>query len=220
MGAPSSPSEPPRAARQARSRRTAERIVAAALARLERQTFEQMTVADIAREAGISVGGFYARFASKEALLEHLNVELFGAILAEAGERLSDAHLARTGARGVVEAYVAMAVEGFRRHRRVLQQVALRSRSSGDEGFRARVQATNRALHDRLRQLLRERAHEIHHPDPARAVDVALTAVSGAMREVVLFDEVREGFAPLDDASLVAELVDLFCAYLRIEDER
>ena len=50
-------------------------------------------------------------------------------------------------------------------------------------------------------------------PDP---IDIALTAVSGAMREYVLFADQRPQFDPVEDEHLAAELTDLFCNYLRI----
>ena len=110
----------------------------------------------------------------------------------------------------------AEAVRSFRKHRRVLQQVSLRSRTSQDSSFRERVLALNVELHDLLRGALRRKAGEIGHPDPERAMDLALTAVSGAMREYVLFDEYRPQFEPIEDGRLIEELVDLFCSYLRI----
>ena len=48
-------------------------------------------------------------------------------------------------------------------------------------------------------------------------MDVALTAVSGAMREYVLFQEYRPQFEPLADERLIAELVEMFCLYLGIQ---
>ena len=60
-------------AKQDRSRQTAERIVAAALDLLGDRSFDQMKVTEIAARAGISVGGFYARFSSKDAVIDYLN---------------------------------------------------------------------------------------------------------------------------------------------------
>jgi AcrR family transcriptional regulator len=212
------PDPTPRAL-QDRSRRTAERILTAALELLAERSFEQMAVSEIAAKAGISVGGFYARFAGKEALLESLHVGLFEGLVAQARERLSPQGGARAGAREVVRRYLGFAVASFRRHRAVLRQVALRSRSSRDPAFRERVRAMNRLLHDLLRARLEERLAECAHPEPRLAIDVALNAVSGAMREHVLFQEPADGFTPLDDERLVTELTDLFTAYLRVRDD-
>ena len=214
--APSAPLQP----LQERSRRTAERITAAALALLERKSFAEMTVAEIARKAGVSVGGFYARFPSKQALLQYFDATIVEGILASAERELDSRRLAGTSARGVVTTYIRLAVQKFRRHRPVLQQVALRSRTSTDPHFRERVHAANAFLHGRFRALLEERRGEIRHPDPRTAIDLGLTFVSAAMREYVLFAEFRPDFAALSDARLVRELSDAFCAYLGIAERR
>ncbi len=204
-------------ARQERSRRSAERIVAAALELLATKNFEEMSVSEIAGRAGMSVGGFYARFADKSALLHHLDASVIERILSHAREILSPEATCGLGARAVIERYVNMAVRAFRKNKRVLQQVSLRSRTSVDPAVRARIRDANRTLHDLLRQRIYERRAEIGHASPRLAIDVALTAVSGAMREYVLFQEHRPHFRPVTDSRLIVELCDMFCVYLRIE---
>ncbi len=211
------PLERPIPARQARSRRTAERIVAAAVDLLGEKSFEEMSVADIARKAGVSIGGFYARFPGKQALLDYLQGTVFDSILESARELFSPAATEGIGARDVIERYMAMATEGFRRHRLVLQQISLRSRTSTDADFRQRVLRMNIELHDLFRARLRERLNEMGNTDPLPAIDVALTATSAVMREYVLFSDLRPQYEPIADARLVGELTDLFCTYLRIE---
>jgi AcrR family transcriptional regulator len=205
---------------QDRSRRTAERITAAALALLEKKSFAEMSVTEIARKAGVSVGGFYARFPSKQALLQYFDATVIEGVLARAEVELDPARLADAGARTVVTTYVRLAVRMFRRHRPVLQQVALRSRTSTDPAFRERIRAANARLHGRFRALLLARRAELGHPDPELALDLGLTFVSATMREYVLFAEFRPDFAHLDDARLVRELVDAFCLYLGISSGR
>ena len=51
------------------------KILEATLALLEDRHFEAMTIADIAKLAGMAVGNFYKRFKNKEALLPHLYAE-------------------------------------------------------------------------------------------------------------------------------------------------
>ena len=60
------------AVRQGRSRITAERFVEAALDLLQTRTFEELSVADLARRAERSVGAFYQRFGSKDDFLASL----------------------------------------------------------------------------------------------------------------------------------------------------
>jgi len=212
--------EPPTPAphyRQERSRRTTERIVASALELLSAKRIEEISVADIARGARISVGGFYARFESKDALFCHLDENVLEGIVDHARGLFSPEATRGLGAREVVARYVTMAVEGFRKHRAILRQVALRSRTSKDASFRARILALNIELHDMFRARLAERFDEIGHRDPPLAVDLALTAVSAAMREYVLFGDLRPQFAPVEDERLAEELTEMFRAYLRIE---
>ncbi len=209
----------PLAPKQARSRQTAERITAAALALLERTSFAELSVAEIARRAGVSVGGFYARFPSKQALLEYFDATVVEGILERASRELDSERLAGASARTVVRTYVGLAVSAFRRHRTVLQQVALRTRTSPDPAFRQRIRAANAFLHGRFRALLNERRSELGHPEPALAIDLGLTFVSATMREYVLFAEFRPDFATVKDGRLVRELTDAFCAYLRIEKD-
>jgi AcrR family transcriptional regulator len=68
-----------RAPRQARSRATFDRLLAAAAELLAERRFEEATVAELVRRAGSSVGAFYARFGSKEALFHELDERLFEA---------------------------------------------------------------------------------------------------------------------------------------------
>lgn len=59
-------------AKQERSRETRRRLVASCLELVDRRPFDQVTVADIARGADVSVGNFYRRFANKEGILPDL----------------------------------------------------------------------------------------------------------------------------------------------------
>lgn len=58
--------------RQERSRQTAERFVAAAMELLRQKTYAELSVAELAKKAGRSVGVFYQRFGSKDDFLEVL----------------------------------------------------------------------------------------------------------------------------------------------------
>ncbi len=204
-------------AKQKRSRRTKERIVAAALELLREKEFEEMTVADIAHRAGVSVGGFYARFPGKEALLQYFNGTVLDGAVDRAQELFSPRATSGLRAGGIVHRYIEMAVNLFRHHEDVLRQVALRSRTSKDPGFRERIRGLNKVLHDLFRERLGEHLGEMKHPDPLTAIDIALTAASGAMREYVLFQESRPQFADVDDSRLITELTDMFCSYIGVD---
>ncbi len=59
-------------AKQERSQETARRIVDAVEALLERKSFDQLTMVEIAEEAKLTPGAIYRRFKNKEALLPHI----------------------------------------------------------------------------------------------------------------------------------------------------
>ena len=64
--------EGPRPPRQKRSEATLARILGAARTLLATRDLDDITVEDIAREAGVSVGALYTRFKGKDELLTHL----------------------------------------------------------------------------------------------------------------------------------------------------
>ena len=58
--------------KQTRSRKTRDALIAAAWRLLEDQPWQVISISEIVKAAGCSVGAFYSRFADKEALLESL----------------------------------------------------------------------------------------------------------------------------------------------------
>ncbi|MFN0137193.1 MAG: TetR/AcrR family transcriptional regulator [Phycisphaerae bacterium] len=210
------PAPQPRAT-QARSLATEKKIVAAALSLLSSRSFEELTVPEIAVAADVSIGGFYARFTGKQAVLDWFHDQFVTRLLARADAAMSVAALAGQSARDVIRCYIDLAARAFERDRAILRQIALRSRTTGDANFRERIRAANQHLHDLLRARLRERRAEIMHPTWPRAIDIGLTFVSATLREYLLFQDQRPGFSPIARRTLVQELTEAFCAYLRIQ---
>jgi AcrR family transcriptional regulator len=64
------PLGPGLAIKQERGRKTYQALIAAGFKLLERREFESITIVDISRVAGYSVGAFYARFKSKDEFFE------------------------------------------------------------------------------------------------------------------------------------------------------
>jgi AcrR family transcriptional regulator len=56
--------------KQKRSQKTFDSLIATAFKLLERQEFEDISIAELTRHAGYSVGAFYARFESKDELFD------------------------------------------------------------------------------------------------------------------------------------------------------
>lgn len=210
MTAPSPLSRPPR---QARSRATSDAIVAAGLALLAERDFATVTIAEVVDRAGVSIGGFYARFRGKEALLHALAEEVLadcadGLEAALNSRRMAGAPLAR-----VIRAYVRVMIAKFREHRAAIIQIR-RHAGAGDAHQARLVAAFNQRVHGRLRALLAERRSQIRHPDPDLAANIGLFMVSAAAREAVLAGAIRAYPISIDDAGLVEELTRAYLAYL------
>src|SRR3954447_2000622 len=71
---------------QSRSRATLDRLLDATAALLAEKPFDEMTVAEIARRAGTSVGAFYGRFPDKDALLDSFDERFFNLARASCDE--------------------------------------------------------------------------------------------------------------------------------------
>ena len=121
------------AAHQGRSRITAERFVEAALDLLQTCTFDELSVADLARRAERSVGAFYQRFGSKDDFLASLLVTYMSA-----RERSVERLLAEGDDESVLEAVLADNYEALMRNRN-LWHAALR-KSAQNPGFWAQFQ--------------------------------------------------------------------------------
>lgn len=201
---------------QARSRDTEERIVRAATALLAEKPLDQTSVAEIAERAGVSVGGFYARFGGKEDLLLHLMYESYVAeMIEEAGHALDPDRWRGVGIGPLAEAYFAMVLRVGRRHESVLREVVQRGRNDPPAGFAEDAyDRYQEGVNDRFARLLRERIAEVRHPEPEKALRMGYALVQSALREASLFPHMRPRIGSFADAELVAELTRLFCAYL------
>lgn len=72
MSRVSKPLPPSRRSKQKRSEKTYDALIETAFALLEKREFDEISIAELTLEAGYSVGAFYARFESKDELLQAL----------------------------------------------------------------------------------------------------------------------------------------------------
>ncbi|MBC7894397.1 MAG: TetR/AcrR family transcriptional regulator [Cytophagaceae bacterium] len=206
-------------ARQPRAERTSDAIIEAGLALLRERDFAAVSVAEIAARAGVSVGGFYARFEGKEALLHALAAEVIADCSGALDRALAPSRMARASVEGVVRAYVRVMITKFREHRNAIVQV-IRHARAGDPLHGLAVRDFNDHVHGRLRALLHERRHLIAHPDPDAAVNIGLFLVSAAAREGVLSDNLRAYPIKVTDSMLITELTRAYVAYLQPRTSR
>jgi AcrR family transcriptional regulator len=198
---------------QQRSRATHDALLLAFRRLLKAKPFAEIAVAEIAGAAGMSVGGFYARFAAKDALL----VPLMEEILSEARQAI-DAALDAPGVAAnltrIIDAYVGVMIHGFREHRLTFQQI--RQAASGETAA-ALLRLThdfNVYAHDRFRTLALQHRASVKHRSPAQAIEFALFMGSASAREAVLSENWKSYEIRPDDAMLAAEISRAMRRYL------
>lgn len=207
-----------RTPRQPRSRQTEARILHAFGELLAESRFEDVSVQQVAGRAGVSVGGFYARFASKDELLLHaMYAGYVRDALAEAAQVLDPARWSGAGIAPVAQAYFGLMLRAAHGHLPVLREIVHRTRGNPESMRDSPAWAAFRdGVHEPFRRLLAERLDEIDHPDPAFALRFAFSACSSALRESVLFTHMEPSMGSVDEPTMAAELARMFCRYLGV----
>ncbi|HEY4304712.1 MAG TPA: helix-turn-helix domain-containing protein [Gemmatimonadaceae bacterium] len=202
--------EPPlRAPQQTRSIETFNRMLDAAEDLLCSVSFDEMTIADVAAKARVTIGAFYARFRDKEALLRQLEQRMNDDFLALNDENSGD--LEQVSFDGMVLSHHRRLIAVYRRRRGIARALVLRSHSDG--ALKRRLdKLSNRTLPEFARAIRKNAA--IDHPHPERAIRFALVAVRSVCREVVLFREGWPDASPVSDDELARELARQFLNYL------
>ncbi len=204
-----------RAPRQARSQATLERFVDATRELLGRQSFEDITVAEIVKTADRTVGSFYARFDDKYAVL-HVLVDRLNQRISD----VVDAFCDQVRWEGVplsefIAESVRLNVQAYRRSG-PLYRAALQA-SVTDERFRRRRMETMQECAEAQKRFILSRSGEVGCDDPARASDMMFELVAARLDHELLFGRFTITH-PESDLELIEELVDQCCAVLAIID--
>lgn len=178
--------------------------------------FDDIAIRDVVREANTSIGAFYNRFTDKRALLDYLDVQQTAAALT-LWTAFFDRPRWRTAPPGqIVRAFVAAAVRAHRQNAGLLRAVYFQLRSRDDPDFRTRARRVDQLVRRRLTERLLARRAELAHPAPERAIPFALLITAAAIREAILFEDLRLNPAELGDERLMEELARTFCAYIGV----
>lgn len=197
--------------RQARSQASQERVLEAFALMLAKQPFEAITMAELARRAGVAMTSIYARFEDKRALVLALHErhveetkELTDALLDP--ERWRDADL-ETIVRGVIAHVV-----GRQQARAPLLRTVL---LVNDRDVERRVAHLMEHGSERLAALLRPHLRGVSADVRDRRVDFAFRAVLAVLQQQLLFPTTEPGRFRFTDKELTRRLGDLFLALVR-----
>jgi len=210
-----------RTPRQPRSRDTEERILRAFGELLAESRFEDVSVQQVAGRAGVSVGGFYARFGSKDdALLHLLYAGYVRDALAMAERVLDPARWRGAGIAPIAHAYFKLILDAGHGYDGVVRELVSRTRLNPDAVRDSAAWGSFRqGIHEPFRSLMAERIAEVRHPDPELALRFAFSACSSALRETLLFGHMQPSMGAVDEATLARELARMFCRYLGVAEE-
>jgi len=203
---------------QARSRATLERILDATEILAQHRWFHVLTVDEIVRAAGVSVGSFYARFPHKEALLSTLHSRYREQIQTLFDDEFTRQYrTADLAARvfGFAQVYVAR----VRRIRGLIRALSMQARlQPGAMSLDAAELAE--LVTDRITEFLLERRSEMRHPDPVGAIRFGFFALAATVREKVIYSEAPHALiVTASDTQLAQELAQMLFAYLTSRSE-
>ena len=212
---PTALAPPLREPHQERARRTLKRILDVTEALLEERTFEAISVSEIVRAAGTSVGAFYARFRDKDALLSALYGRYDRWIREHAAELERGQPWDGLDLHGTVTWLVGELVGLFCGRRFLMRAMTLHARLRPEK-----IDAETRARRERqmafLRRALLEHRAEINHPDPERAVELAIFMAASLCREWLLFhDAPHASTTDADESEVAREVGRQMLGYLR-----
>ncbi|HWS73526.1 MAG TPA: TetR/AcrR family transcriptional regulator [Quisquiliibacterium sp.] len=196
---------------QPRAQATLDALLSAGHRLLQSRALDEISIAEIAAESGVSVGSFYGRFSDKESYFAVLQERVTRGWLEEGRVILDRACDEAPAAADLVHAICAAYIGIFRRERGFVR-AALKHASSHPGSwtpFRSSGQAFVAEALARLEPLLG------HLPQPQRAprIRFAMQLMFAAGVNAVLNDP---GPIRLDDPGLEAELARALCAYLEI----
>ena len=204
--------------KQARSERTAQRILDAAQALIEREGLAALSIPAVVRLADSSTGSFYARFKDKNALLSALE-ERFFAELDQTVDTLADPE--RWRGRPTAELMLACNREMLGRLRLHARLVcAFMFRSTHEATFASHARRFHDQVTGRMRALLLSRRDEMTHPDPELAIDLALEFAFTFIQGRILFASAHSAARALSDECLASELTRMFLTFAGIGGPR
>jgi AcrR family transcriptional regulator len=202
---------------QERSRETAARLLEAAETVLEKRGLEGASVPEIARRARVSPASIYRRFVDKDGLLREVFERFFERAIKANDEALQPARWSATSLEQSVCALMAGMVAAYSQRPGLLRAVISYSEQHPDAAFRRRALELRERSMAGIEKVILLHAKEIKHPEPKKAVRIALQLVSLALKERISpSDKLRGPALPADELRL--ELSRMFLGYLRSKD--
>ena len=198
--------------RQARSEETLTRFLTATAELLgERERFDEVSVAEICRRAGRTVGSFYARFDDKPSVLRVVVEQVAEALRAEAADYWVPENFGPDSVEEIVGRTVDAVLSAYGDAGAVFHAAAIDA--PHDVAFREARLAVWVACAEGFGSVLTHHRDKISHPDPHRAGELAMTALIATVDLRLIYGEkVRPLCA--DDEAFRADLIEVVTAII------
>ena len=205
---------------QERSRETIDRFAAAAENLLRTRPFEQITVQDIVEVAGRPIGSFYARFASKEALLPYIYQRYHDGLESLVAARFRRIAWQEISFEEAVAEVVELLLGLYTERLWLIRALALFARMHPEALPQDLIEQRRRVFEHAVDALMPHR-ERIRHDDPAAAIRFGVFFVSSVARDKLLFgDAPHARVTPMTRTALREELFRALFAYLATEPPR
>ena len=188
------------------------RLARAARELLADRSYPEIRVDEVARKAGVSVGGFYGRFRGKSALLHLADIDFLDACQEAFDLEVPEDTVGTP--EEILHRFVTVMVGQFREHRKAILQAMQFAGEKDAAGFRERARLFNDHVHGRLRRLLGKCLPFIRHPEPETAINLTIFFSSSAARDAILRNALDAYPVDLSETELVTEIVRAGTRYL------
>lgn len=202
--------------KQARSERTLFRLLDAAEALIIEKGLAGLSIPEVVRRAGSSVGGFYARFRDKNELLRALEERFFLEVQSRLDALADERRWADAPVRDIVVAAVDELVSVTEARRALIK--AFMFRATVDVQIRDDAVGFRNRAAQRIAALLVGKSPGFRHPEPVLAIDLGVQAAFSLMNQHVLLDGTEAAGRMLSIDDLKREIARLFIAYVGIDD--
>ncbi len=200
--------------KQRRSEQSLRRLLDAAESLILDRGFDGASIAEIARRADSSVGGFYARFRDKDELLLLLH-ERFVQQLEGALDQAISGPSAPADLDSLVGLCVRLMVETYADQHGLL--CAFLARAGYNPDLASAGRNHRRELLQRIVGAIRTHDTEIGHPDPALAAELAVQFGLGLMEQSLQFGHPHAHGKALSGKTLQREIERCVLGYLQVQ---
>lgn len=198
---------------QTRSQQTLQRLLDAAEAMINEHGIDNVTVQQIAKRAGSSVGAFYARFKDKEALLRSVFDRFTHESAATVNDIFTPERWAGVEAATVLETIIRFTLRVF--HDRGGLVAAYTARAARDPELTSIGEQLGEQIADLIYALLEQRGEQLEHPEPKKAVRLMVWLVLSAFEARSQHaPRARDLIGPIPEHEVAAEITRMCVNYL------